>query len=388
MIQRMSALAPHRPLDPGERAYVERSDEGGERIAEWIRAGKTTVLVAGPTGIGKSTEVAHAAWRLQQDHVACLVRIDRFENMREADPERVVLRIAARLICVAVEDLGLDVSASLREVLVSKSLLGAEYRKPNAACPVWSAATVAATAVREVTRLAHPRRVALLVDGLEKCSEPRARAIFDVLGSLPEEPALVVVVPWHAAYGPDAQDVIRPGAQFVCLRPVTVDGAEGQLGRRFLARVLAKHLEPDSLPDPLWSLLADPSQSQTGEARAIRECVETAIELSGGIPRNFLQLISDARSRALIRNHKDWPTREDVLDAAAQQRDSFRRLLLKGDDLALLEADGTDGRGIDLECKLRLLSHGMLLERMEQGRPVMRPHPLVRELLVQSAPHA
>ena len=54
-------LAPHRPLEPGDGVYVVRPAGGGDAIASWVAGGGSTVLVGGPTGVGKSTELARAA---------------------------------------------------------------------------------------------------------------------------------------------------------------------------------------------------------------------------------------------------------------------------------------------------------------------------------------
>ncbi len=91
------ALMPHRPLDPGDAAYVDRPADGGRAIADLVIAGKSTVLVAGPVGVGKSTELAAAAQGLQADRVVCLAPLDRWENMRRITAERALLRIAGTL---------------------------------------------------------------------------------------------------------------------------------------------------------------------------------------------------------------------------------------------------------------------------------------------------
>jgi hypothetical protein len=41
-----------------------------------------------------------------------------------------------------------------------------------------------------------------------------------------------------------------------------------------------------------------------------------------------------------------------------------------------------------LDRKIRLLAHGVLLERVTAQGPIMEPHPLVRDLLSPVAPHA
>src|SRR5512143_2904116 len=96
-------LAPHRPLSPGDDAYVARPTGGGDAIAQWVEAGGSTVLVSGPTGVGKSTELAQAAQALQSARVACLVPIDRMANMHRLTADE-LLRLLARTLVVFARD--------------------------------------------------------------------------------------------------------------------------------------------------------------------------------------------------------------------------------------------------------------------------------------------
>jgi hypothetical protein len=364
-------LMPHRPLDAGDPAYIERPAESGRAIADLVLAGKSTVLVAGPVGVGKSTELAAAAAMLQAHRVVCLAPLDRWENMRRITPEQALLRIAEQLVQVAVPMLGPDLSLSLRSALVNMGVLTPDRTtvRTVGAFEGSPAALVRAT-VEEVARLSPQQRVTILVDGTEKTDGEPAAALFDALAALPEELDLVVVVPWSAAYGPRARDVLRQGERLVALRALPVEGSPGDAGRLFLWQMLKHRLEPVTL-SPEISVLSD-----------------RAAEYSGGIPRMFLQLIADAAMSARLRQRGPWPTFADLLDAAADVRDSFRRILLPGDTEALRAVDGTDGREMLLDRKVRLLAHAALLERAGEGGPIMEPHPLIRALIAPAAPDA
>jgi len=92
----------------------------------------------------------------------------------------------------------------------------------------------------------------------------------------------------------------------------------------------------------------------------------------------FLQLMADAATYARLRRGGDWPIVEDLNDACADQADTLRRLLLPGDAAAIRQAAQTDGRELGLERKVRLMAHGILLERMRNRRPELEIHPLAR----------
>ena len=85
-------LAPHRPIDAGDPLYVDRPEQGAKRIADLIRSGQSTLLLVGPVGIGKSTELSQAARLLQGDRAAFLVQLDRLENMHRITGDQVLLR--------------------------------------------------------------------------------------------------------------------------------------------------------------------------------------------------------------------------------------------------------------------------------------------------------
>ncbi|MBL0195984.1 MAG: hypothetical protein IPQ09_17520 [Myxococcales bacterium] len=120
------ALKPHVPLSPGAAHYVARAGAAGDEIADWILADRAPLLVGGPAGVGKSTELARAADLLQAHRVACLVQLDRFENMRRLTPDRMRLRIAQKLGYLAQQVLHLPISESLaaRSREVNEELAG------------------------------------------------------------------------------------------------------------------------------------------------------------------------------------------------------------------------------------------------------------------------
>lgn len=344
-----TSLMPHAPLPLHAREYVERPGSASDEIVHWISANRSPVLLGGPAGVGKSTELARAAKRLEKTRTVCFVPLDRWENMRRIGPDELRKRIANRVAYIAQEGMHLPLSPGLFEE--SQKSASARY----------SPAALVQLVLAEVARLSPQGRVTLLLDGLEKVPEgPLSLELFDALSALAEDVELVAVIPWHAAFGPHAEAVIRAGERFVSARALEVEGDRGADGRAFMKAVLLRRLQ---LPDE--ALDAEKS-AVVGQAAAV----------SGGIPRIFLQLMADAASYARLRRAESWPILDDLHDAMTDQVDTFRRLLLPGDSDAARAAAGTDGRELDLSRKIRLMAHGILLERVRERAPVLELHPL------------
>jgi len=382
MVPDWKALLPHRPLDPETDQYVAPPASGGERIAQWILADRTTVLVAGPVGIGKSTELARAAKLLENDRLPFLIRLDRFENMKRVSVDQILLRIAGQMVLTALSDHDLSVSSGLIGALILAKVLpdgiAAHATAPSAS---FSAPSLLKLAIAELSRVA-PRRVVVLLDGLEKLPEGTSTSeVFDALGMLSDDIDLVVVLPWTLAFGSGPDTILRAGEHIVTLRALEVEGDEGAPGRTFLCELLARRL---GLPVDVFAASLTREDERSALQRppvSPQASVASAAVYSGGVPRTFLQLVADAGTYARMRRKDPWPTASDVLDAVADQEDSFRRILRRGDNDAIHSVEGKDGRELELERKIRLLAHGVLLERVRGGTPVLTVHPLVARLL-------
>jgi hypothetical protein len=325
--------------------------------------------------------LAHAAIRLQAERIACFVPLDRWENMRQLEPDRLVLRLAGRLIQVAVRGLKLQISTAIREYLVAAGVLDDNGVIPHQRGFTASPRTILHQAIAEVSRLTHQGRITYLIDGLEKAGPDRAAALFEELAALPDSVDVVVVVPWYATFGARPDAIVRPGERFVAMRAVEVDGATGAAGRTFFLTMLARRLgiNPDTLnTDATTAALAAGSDSEHLRVRQMRALLSDAAQWSGGVPRTFLQLVADASTYARLRNSDSWPIETDLSNAVSDQQDTFRRLLLPGDTAAIRANVGTDGRELDLPRKVRLMAHGVLLERMRERRPILEVHPLAR----------
>jgi hypothetical protein len=382
------ALKPHIPLSPSAAEYVERTGSAGDEISQWILADRSPLLIGGPAGVGKSTELARAAELLQPDRVACLVQLDRFENMRRLTADRMRLRIAQKVGYLAQEQFHLPLSTSLKNAIdkVNADLRGESVT--HEATP----SVLLHVALTEIMRSSRQGRMTLLIDGLEKVPQgPESLDLFDALASLRDEVELVVVIPWHAAFGPQAETVIRTGERFIAVRALDVQSDAGEPGREFLRKILLQRLRwPEGEFDP--NAVVGTVGASLDEARARvaakRNLVNDAIRWSGGLPRVFLQLLADAGSYAKLRRSDSWPIVEDLNDACADQIDSFRRLLLPGDVGAIRSAAGTIGSELALDRKIRLMAHGILLERLRNGARVLDVHPLCQAAFDTGRAHA
>ncbi|MCK6513814.1 hypothetical protein L6R46_01985 [Myxococcota bacterium] len=370
-----SLLAPHRPVDSGGDQYVPPPSNIGEAMARWALASGAPVLVGGPTGVGKSTELAQAAAQLQSDRAVCLIQLDRLENMRRLEPERMLSRVA-QLVGqprggagqgVSVSDVAKGVAA-LGSALTIASAVGAAAHVLASLDTQLPPADAALSSVRALARLTG-RRVALLIDGLEKVPDgAQARALFDVLRPLAEEADLIAVAPWSLAFGAEANEpLVRQGERFFFVRAPEVEPVETAPGLPFLLHLLERRLQIGDMR----------RQTPAGFGPIFRD----AAVASGGLPRVFLQLIADCATYARLHRDADWPELSDLEDAMADQRDGMRRGLLPKDLKLIQWVDGTPGLDLAIDAKVRLLAHGLLLERVTPAGVVLRPHPLLRPLL-------
>jgi hypothetical protein len=331
-------------------------------------ADRSPLLVGGPAGVGKSTELARAAELLQPNRVACLVQLDRFESMRRLTPDRMRLRIVQRVGYLAQAVLHLPLSQSLRNALEEANAELGGVSATHETTP----SVLLNVALTEIMRVSNQGKLTLLIDGLEKVPPGvDSLDLFEALGSIRDEVELVVVIPWHAAFGPQAETVVRIGERFIAVRALDVDGPTGEPGRAFLRKLLARRLRLKHEPDEAEGLVVD-----------------EAIRWSGGLPRLFLQLMADAGSYAKLRRSEPWPLAEDLNDAVADQVDSFRRLLLPGDVDAVRAIAGTNGSELDLDRKIRLMAHGILLERLRDGARILDAHPLAQAAFGNGGAHA
>jgi len=334
-------LSPHLPVAEDEPTYVPRPfDDGAARLAMKLRANIGPVAVAGPVGCGKSTELAATVKLLMPDIVGVPMRLDRLENLRLADAE--------------------DISRGTGRALIEAA--GKHFHERNK--KVDSLFDKALVGVREFKEKVKPREVAYLYDGMEKMQPQAAFLAVKSALSLREEVRIVCVVPLELVTGPESYALISEGVRLFPIRAVPV-GQHSREGERFLKSIAMQKLGVTELPAEL------------------DEIFELTAKASGGLARTFLQILQDAAGYAAL-EQREAPSQEDLRNAVQDHMESFLRLLREGDRKALNEANGTDGLEVPLERRLRLLSHGILLEYPgPEGQTVVQQHPLTRPSLLK-----
>jgi hypothetical protein len=346
------ALAPHQPLEQGDPLHVPRPMGDGQRLASLVRAGLGPLAVAGPVGSGKSTELAVAAQALEPDYAISIQPFDRILNMRRLQAAHIHWALGNKLMDAMLKQ-KMAIPTEVRQTLA--------VPPQNSKRDEGSAHRDACLAVLRELEKQSSIRLALFADGLEKCTEEVARPAVRALLSLKDEMELVLVVPPSLVTGPENVELLNELRVFP-VRPVPVleeVGSRWKEGRQFLADIFKRRMGEDPRTEALAPL------------------VETASIASGGLPRNFLQLMRDAGGYAAVAN-RELPTREDLDSAMRDQADSLRRLLRDGDMRVMQEADGTDGLEVPIERRIRLLTHGLLLEYEVGDKVLVRMHPLLR----------
>jgi AAA ATPase domain len=370
------ALTPHKPIGLDARLYVEPPTSGAQEIAHRIRAGAGAILVGGPAGVGKSTELARAAALLDTDCIPCLSPLSLFENMRKLDASQLAIRLFD-FLHIAAQKRNVELSEDVTRLAHATYSVVGERRVADGVGFEATATDALRQLVLEIGRLTG-RRIVFLIDGLEKIVDvQQSLDLFGELSALPNQASIVAVIPWHATFGMRGDALIRPGEWFLPLRALDA----GNQGREFLLAILARRLQAGAEPAIAdWGALGLPESA--------RKIALNAVGWSGGIPRTFLQVMADAGTYSLLRGHEGWPEEQDLENAVADLQDSFRRLLQPGDTAAIRAAAGTDGRELELPRKVRLMAHGILLERVRDRRPFLEIHPLARRSIDEVAADA
>ncbi|MBI4818211.1 MAG: ATP-binding protein [Deltaproteobacteria bacterium] len=322
-------LAPYRPVAPRDDAYIRRPEDGGERLASLVHASPgRSFAVAGPAGIGKTTELIRAT--------TALSALDEFAPVYVPLECRDWNEPLDQVLTQCVEHLGRTSKA------MPASVGRAGSRPPT------DLARLAFNKLR-----ARHLRVVLLLDGLERAPIDAARMVIQRILELFPEVQVAFILPPSLVTGSTAFDVLAHLRLFLLHAIPT----QSEPGRSFFREIVRSRLGLESF------------EGRFGEV------VDLCSGHSGGVPRLFLQILMDASAAAALRGD-DFPDFEDAVSAVQDHARSFHRLLSQQDRDAL--ALGIDRHlrpapPMTEDQQVRFLTHGILLEYSGSAQPVLHP---------------
>jgi hypothetical protein len=372
------SLRPHVPASwdaagsGGLPVYVPRPEN--HSLDALIRETTEPVAVVGPAGSGKSS----ALGRVSAEHISGVVFVpvltdharEYFLSLPPGEPDDLAFR--ALVTPASVSDVLLATEHVLGRALLARGIPDASGSHDPSAWDVrtrkgLSNLDAVRSLAREWRRVRGASQLVLLLDGMERLPAETIRADLERLLLLREELRVVAVLPAQVFYGPDGAWMTEQFRVY-SVPPVVVaptNSPHAAAGRAFLREVLRTRVGDEGM-------------------RASADVLESAISLSGGIPRTFLQLVQDSAMYARLAG-REVLRETDLTAAVKDQRQSLRRLLDQGDKQEILRADGTDGAEIPRERRARLIASGLLLEYEEDGELVVHPAPILEPILRRPA---
>jgi hypothetical protein len=352
------------PLDEGDQQYVDRPDHLGQQILNRImEPGTKRLVLAGPAGCGKSTELRQIHSLAYPNYVVVECSCDRDLDLYKLDEVVLFRYIMWRILQEVETDLSQQVNLTKGIIKDVQAQIGSALPKPDNARIFFADPETRplialsrqhdtfSNLVSEIERSFLP--VLLLADGLEKVPAHLTSTLRDFV----RQPRLehcqtVIVVPEWTLYGKDSME-FYPGVESYSV-VVPVDAA--------FARSIV--------------------ETRAGSVFTSR-ALDLIAEYGGGLPRDALQLAwracrvaMDARSGKVDHIH--------VTRAVELMRQSYLTMLSDDSRRAqkfLGEVLTTKRLPSDPEMRDLLLGHGLVL-RDDRGHHV---HPLLVEFAMSGA---
>lgn len=341
-------IAAGRALRGDDPRYVARPDLGGDAIAALVERDLAPLAVAGPPGSGRSTELLRAAWRCRERSQDRVVDLTWF-----GDPER--LEVGPFLYHLArhyFEEWAGDPARKHPTVALVQDMRASDPDLPQGSGRTLPPLVLARQVFEGYATAYGIRRLAIFVDGFERVSPERAARLLVGLADVADVADVVVAVGPRLSHGPEAFALLE---RFRVVPLAALDTAPRSAGRAFFRELVLRRLPPEA------------------KTRALLGRVDRAAALSGGLPRRALALLGDAARYAPA----GVPTAASLERARADHEEALRRLLIAGDRAELARALGTDGMEVAADRRVRLLAHGLLLERGVGPSLRVTPHPLL-----------
>jgi hypothetical protein len=351
-------LQPGRVLEPGSPDYAWRPESwnGAPRLVALLNAGMGPLVITGPPGSGKSTELAAAVAELRKTGLPLFVRLEQHLDLRQASRDQVLVALV-RAIIVQLAERKFQPSAALKSSLqqVANTSLGARAE----------AAEVLLRLIREL-RVRSRQRLTLIIDGFDQCEALLARSLAEAVRPLASAVALAVVVAPSAVTGPEARQTLDT-YRLIPVGPaplvLELPGTAAVEAWKFLSAIATQRLGLQAWPENID-----------------RYAYKAAL-CSGGLARSFLQFLQDAAAFSLMAQHRRI-MRGDMRLTYRQNHERAMRLLRDGDLPALERCKNTNGVDLPLDTRRRLLDLGLLLEFDSDGKTIALPHPILTEYTI------
>lgn len=371
------------PLEEGDTSYVERSDGLGQQILDRIMVPTMhRLLLAGPAGCGKSTELLQLHRLAHPNYSVFVCPCDRDLDLYHFDPVLLMRYLLWRILFVTTTELSDNVRLTseiqrdvlhclgIRTVLLDSPRLffsrlgsGEVLAQESASDALWSSIKLSGEGSRiadegkvyatfsrlvsEIDRAFLP--VLLLIDGLEKMP-PTLPA--DTLGKFIRSPLLdqcqsVLVVPSWTLYGWESMEQY-PDTEVLRI-PV--------LNNPAFVRTVVERRAGDVFE---------------------RDALESVAESSGGVVRDGLQIASVACRTAMSERSSPRIAMSHVERGRDALRQSFQSMLSDEPVIAqqfLHHVDKTGQLPGEPELRNRLLGNGLVLPNPDG---TFRLHPCAR----------
>lgn len=361
----LGALRYTTPLREGDPSYIPRPDGLGEQILNRVMVpGMHRLLLGGPAGSGKSTELLQIYRLAHPRYTVVVCPCDRELDLYKLDVETLVRYLVWRILFVA-NNTDLSQKLSLTPEITRDALecVGTQtvvlqnarmfFAGPGSKAPEVSPTRLFDTFSRLVSEIEKSHLpVLLLIDGLEKVPPHRRES---TLGEFVRSPVLdgcqaVIVVPLWTLYGKDSME-FYPDVEVL---RVSVE-EDTSFVRAIIAKRAGTVFEEDAL--------------------------ESVALFSGGLPRDGLQIAWQACRIAMDERTSEKVHKSHVWRALEAIEQSFEAVLSDNPERAktfLAVVRDTGRLSGDPEVRDLLLGHGIILPEAG-GR--FRVHPAIESFL-------
>ncbi|MBI2900326.1 MAG: hypothetical protein HYY17_09080 [Planctomycetes bacterium] len=369
----LRSLEPNQPLGGKLLGsyYVDRGSTFRARLRQVLQSKGAKAFVAGPSGVGKSTELAKFVEDLEEGAYGILIDVGGLYDLTKIGPIHLLLAGAWK---------GLNLGAArgwkpTPEVQRKSRWWGAKWDNAKNYFTFEAEKAVNSsfgsvhqrseeTLLEVEAGLGRP--TVLVYDGLEKLPTNIARAIFCTNGAAIASWAVraVFVVPPLLLFGPEWEEAERHVADTLFLSALPVAGPSGDetdRARGFFRDLADRRLGP-------LAMKLDPT------------LLEKAIDEGAGIPRQFLHVLRETFMESVVEG-RDIPDAGCLERALARLRSPLQRKLRPGQVDRLRELHQKPPATLDVQDH-DLLATGCLIPYESGGRLWYDANPILLPVLV------